>query len=106
MSSENQNAEPASERTAGEQPSKACTAEEMAAEAVRLAKLELDKAEKFYEDLRRQAAEKLQNLREKKVGELVDCTLETVKKHPGSSLVVTAALGFCMGRWIQKILGK
>jgi ElaB/YqjD/DUF883 family membrane-anchored ribosome-binding protein len=101
MSNENQNA------ATPEQTAKACrTAEELAAEAVRLAKLELEKAQKIYEDIRQQAAEKIQDIREKKVGELVDCTLDTIKKHPGPSLVVSAALGFCMGRWIQKILGK
>jgi hypothetical protein len=106
MLNENQN--PATpEQMAGEQAAKACrTAEELAAEAVRLAKLELEKAQVFYEDLRRQAAEKIQDVREKKVGDLVDCTLDAVKKHPGPSMIVSVALGFCMGRWLQKILGR
>jgi len=106
MSSENQNAA-ASEPTVGEQAAKTCrTAEELAAEAVRLAKLELENAERFYADVRRKAAEKIEEVREKKVGELVDCTLAAVKKHPGPSMIVSIALGFCMGRWLQKLLGS
>ena len=106
MSNETENTSP-SEQTAGEQAAKACrTAEELAAEAVRLAKFELEKAQNIYEDLRRQAAEKIQDVREKKVGDLVDCTLDAVKKHPGPSMIVSVALGFCMGRWLQKLLGR
>jgi hypothetical protein len=106
MSNENQNAN-AAEQPASEQPAKSCrTAEELAAEAVRIAKLELEKAEKFYEDVRRKTAEKIAEVREKKVGDLVDCTLDAVKKYPGSSLIVSVALGFCAGRWIQRLLGR
>jgi ElaB/YqjD/DUF883 family membrane-anchored ribosome-binding protein len=95
------------EQTPGEQAGNACrTAEELAAEAVQVAKRELEKAQQFYEDLRRQAAEKIAEVREKKVGDLVDCTLDAVKKHPGPSLIVSVALGFCMGRWLQKLLGR
>ena len=81
-------------------------AEEIAAEAVRMAKVELEKAQKFYEDVRRQAAEKIKEVREKKVGDLVDSTLDAVKKYPGASLLVSVSLGFCMGRWLQKMLGR
>jgi hypothetical protein len=95
------------EQPAGEQAQKACrTAEEMAAEAVRIAKLELEKAQKFYEDVRQKAAEKIQDVREKKVGDLVDSTLDAVKKYPGATLLASVAVGFCMGRWIQKFLGR
>jgi hypothetical protein len=106
MGNETENTTP-SEQSMGEQAAKACrTAEELAAEAVRIAKLELEKAQKIYEDLRQQAAEKIQEVRERKVGDLVDCTLDAIKKYPGRSLVVSVALGFCAGRWIQKILGR
>jgi ElaB/YqjD/DUF883 family membrane-anchored ribosome-binding protein len=105
MSNEAQN--DTTETTAEDQAAKACrTAEELAAEAVRLAQLELEKAQKVYEDLRRQAVEKIRDVREKKVGDLVDCTLDAVKKYPGPSLIVSAALGFCVGKWLQKLLGK
>jgi ElaB/YqjD/DUF883 family membrane-anchored ribosome-binding protein len=104
MSNEAQN-ETAPEASA--EAAKVCrTAEELAAEAVRLAQLELEKAQKVYEDLRRQAVEKIRDVREKKVGDLVDCTLDVVKKHPGPSLIVSVALGFCLGKWLQKLLGK
>jgi ElaB/YqjD/DUF883 family membrane-anchored ribosome-binding protein len=106
MSNESQNTT-TNEPTAEDQAAKVCrTAEELAAEAVRFAQLELEKAQKIYEDLRRQAVEKIRDVREKKVGDLVDCTLDAVKKHPGPSLIVSVALGFCVGRWLQKLLGK
>ena len=106
MSNETENTT-TSEQSSCEQGAKTCrTAEEFAAEAVRLAKLELEKAQKFYEDIRRQAAEKIQDVRQRKVGDLVDSTLDAVKKHPGPSMLVSVAMGFCMGRWLQKILGR
>ena len=80
-----------------------CPEVRLAAEAVRLAKMELEKAEKFYEDVRRQAAEKIQAVRETTVGDIIDRTLVTVKRHPGPSLFISAALGFCLGRRFQKL---
>lgn len=95
------------EATAAEQAADACrTAEQLAAEAVRVAQVELEKAQKVYEGLRQQVAEKIRDTREKKVGELIDGTLETVKKYPGPSLIVSIALGFWVGRWLQKWFGK
>jgi hypothetical protein len=106
MSSENPHAA-AFEQT-GEAPSvEPCSsAEELAAEAVRLAQAELKKAQEFYDNLRRRAAEKFEDVREQKVGELIDGTLEAIRKRPGLCLVASAAVGFCAGRLLQKILGK
>lgn len=78
----------------------------LAAEAVRLAKLELEKAHKFYDDVCRQTAEKIKLVRETSVGDILADTLKTVKKHPGPSLVLSAALGFCLGRWFQRLFKK
>jgi ElaB/YqjD/DUF883 family membrane-anchored ribosome-binding protein len=104
MSNETENTSP---KTPDEKTAKTCrTAEELAAEAVRIAKQELEKAQKVYEDLRQQAAEKFHEVREKKVGDVLDSTLEAVKKYPGRSLAVSVALGICVGRWIQKTLGR
>ncbi len=89
--------QPADTTGAGE-----CPEINLAAEAVRLAKLELEKAQKFYDDVCRQAAEKIQSVRETTVGDVIDKTLETAKKHPGPTLIVSAALGFCLGRWFQR----
>jgi hypothetical protein len=65
--------------------------------------LELEKAQKFYDDLYRQAAEKIKSVRETTVGDVIDRTLVTIKRHPGPSLIVSAAMGFCLGRWIQRM---
>jgi hypothetical protein len=80
-----------------------CPEIHLAAEALRLAKIELEKAEKFYDDVYRRAAEKINSVRETTVGDVLDNTLETVKKHPCPSLIVSAALGFCLGRWFQRL---
>ena len=87
--------------TAGE-----CPEIHLAAEAVRLAKLELEKAQKLYDDVCRQAAEKIKLVRETTVGDVIDRTLVTVKRHPGPTLIVSAALGFCLGRWFQRLFKK
>ncbi len=83
-----------------------CPEVHLAAEAVRLAKVELEKAEKFYEDVCRQAADKIKAVRETTVGDVIDKTLVTVKRHPGPSMIISAALGFCLGRWFQRLFKK
>jgi hypothetical protein len=87
----------------------ACGCEDIhfaAAEAVRLAKLEFEKAQKYYDDLCSQAAEKIKEVRETTVGDLIDKTLVKVKKYPGLSLIVSASLGFCLGRKVQRFFKK
>jgi hypothetical protein len=93
-------AEPCDDRAAE------CPEMHLAAEAVRLARMELEKAQKFYEDVRRQAEEKIQSVRETTVGEVIDKTLVAVKRNPGASLLASAALGFCLGRWAQKLFRR
>jgi hypothetical protein len=83
-----------------------CPEIHLAAEAVRLAKIELQKAQKYYDDLCRKAADKIRSVRETTVGEVIDQTLEKAKKHPGPSLLISAALGFCLGRWLQKLFHR
>lgn len=83
-----------------------CPEVHLAAEAVRLAKTELEKAEKFYEDIRRQAADKIKEVRKTTVGDVIDKTLVTVKRHPGPSLIISVAMGFCLGRWFQRLFRK
>jgi len=81
-----------------------CPEVHLAAEAVRLAKMELEKAEKFYGDVCRQAADKIKAVRETTVGDVIDKTLVTVKRHPGPSMIISTALGFCLGRWFSGFL--
>jgi ElaB/YqjD/DUF883 family membrane-anchored ribosome-binding protein len=102
MSIENSTSTP-SNPSAGEETAEACRMpEEMAADAVRAAKIELEKAQQCYEAVRREAERKVHELSEKKIGELIDCTLDTVKRNPASSLLVSAALGYFLGRCVQK----
>ena len=83
-----------------------CPEIRLAAEAVRFAKMEFEKAQKYYDDLRMQASAKIKLVCETTIGDVLDNTLETVKKHPGASMIVTAALGFCLGRWFQKLFKR
>ncbi|HEY4759081.1 MAG TPA: hypothetical protein VIH42_00730 [Thermoguttaceae bacterium] len=102
MSTESQNDQP-------QQPAEGAAESQevhVAAEAVRLAKIQLEKAQKYYDELCRQAAEKIQSVRETTIGEVIDKTLETTKKHPGPSLLISAAAGFCLGRWFQRLFRK
>jgi ElaB/YqjD/DUF883 family membrane-anchored ribosome-binding protein len=78
------------------------TEECKAAAAVRRAKDELHKAQETYERVRQKAVGKLKEVREKSVGELIDGTLEMVKKHPGPGVIVAAALGFFLGRLFRR----
>jgi hypothetical protein len=104
-----QSEQPADNAKAAEQCAEsACECPEihLAAEAVRMAKMELEKAQKFYDDVYRQATDKIKEVRATTVGDLIDKTLVTVKRHPGPSLIVGAAVGFCMGRWFQRLFKK
>ena len=73
---------------------------QQAADAVCKAQTELEKAQQLYQELRSQATERLQHVREKTVGDLIDDTLETVRKHPGPGVVVAGLIGFFLGRWL------
>jgi hypothetical protein len=112
MSNETRNdqpEQPAGDATAADNNAECvgeCPEIRLAEEAVRVAKLELETAQKFYDDVCREAAEKLKSVRETTVGEVIDKTLETAKKHPGPSLIVSAALGFCLGRLFQRLFKK
>jgi hypothetical protein len=81
-----------------ESPGDACSA----ADALRRAKAELEKAQAFYEHVREQTAERLKAVRETSVGDVVDYTLNTVKRHPGASLTLAALLGFWLGRLFRR----
>ena len=73
-----------------------------AADAVGRAKAELEKAQELYHKVRQEATAKLKNVREKTLGDLIDGTLEMVKKHPGPGLVIAAVVGFFLGRLFRR----
>ena len=71
-------------------------------DALSRAKAELDRAKTCYENVRRQATEQLKNVRKTNVGDIIDGTLETVKRHPAAGLGVAALLGFFLGRLFRR----
>lgn len=84
------------------QPAEKSPELEAAEATVRRAKAELKKAEDLYQHVRRQASDRLKQIREKTVADVVDGTLETVKRHPGPSVIVAALIGFFLGRLFRR----
>jgi ElaB/YqjD/DUF883 family membrane-anchored ribosome-binding protein len=70
--------------------------------AVRRAEAELEKARELYNQVRRQATEQLNRVREKTMGELADDTLKLVRKYPGPSVVIAILVGFFLGRLFRR----
>jgi ElaB/YqjD/DUF883 family membrane-anchored ribosome-binding protein len=73
-----------------------------AADAVRLAKAELQKAQEFYQRVRRETADRVEAVRNKKVGDLMDDTLGVVRKYPVAGLTVALAAGIFLGRLLKR----
>lgn len=73
-----------------------------AAEALNRAKAEFEKAQAFYETVCQQAGERLKSIRETRVGDVLDGTLDVVKRRPGASLAVVALVGFFLGRLLRR----
>jgi ElaB/YqjD/DUF883 family membrane-anchored ribosome-binding protein len=73
-----------------------------AAEALKCAKAELEKAEAYYEKVRQQAVERVKAVRETSIGDMLDGTLETVRRHPGAGLTIAAVVGFLLGRLFRR----
>ena len=99
MSSEEQAAEtgPASAVEPDEQP-----ALKAAAEAVRCAKEEFEKACATYQNLRKEATDQVRKLRESTVGDVVEGSLEMVRKHPALGVGLAAMVGFFFGRLFRR----
>lgn len=73
-----------------------------AADAVRQAEARLQQARELYEKVRRKTVDRLRSARGKTVGELIDGTLEGVKKHPGFGVIAAALVGFFLGRMFRR----
>ena len=84
--------------TAAEEPDDVCSA----ANALKRAKAELEKAQAFYEHVCQQTTERLKAVRETSVGDVFDGTMKTVKRHPGASLTLAALVGFLLGRAFRR----
>jgi len=73
-----------------------------AAGAVALAEAELKRAKEAYDRVYDDAIRRIREVREAKVGDLCDEVLEKVKRRPGTSLFVSAVLGFFLGRLFRR----
>jgi molecular chaperone GrpE (heat shock protein) len=73
-----------------------------AAECVERAREQLRAAQQSYRDLRRQAEEKMETVRGKTVGELIDSFLQSVRKRPVLSLLISGFLGYFLGRLFRR----
>jgi ElaB/YqjD/DUF883 family membrane-anchored ribosome-binding protein len=83
---------------AAESPSDTCSA----ADALKRAKAEFEKAQAFYQQVRHEATERLESVRKTKVGDVIDGTLDAVRRHPGAGLTIAAAAGFFLGRLFRR----
>lgn len=73
-----------------------------ALEAFERAKAELERAHAFYEHVREQTADRIKVARETTVGDMIDGTLKSVKRHPGATLTAAALVGFVLGRLFRR----
>ncbi len=92
------NEETAAPASPHEEPAAACSA----ADALKRAKAELEKAQAFYDHLRQQATERLKAVRRASLGDVLDATLDSVKRHPAAGLGIAALLGFFLGRLFRR----
>ena len=67
-----------SSNASSDSPAEVCSA----AEALKRAKAEFEKAQACYEHVCHEASERLKSVRAKRVGEVIDGTLEAVKRRP------------------------
>ncbi|MBX3413157.1 MAG: hypothetical protein KF708_10755 [Pirellulales bacterium] len=73
-----------------------------AEQALRRATIELHRAQERYEQARAQAAEEFSKPREKTPGEIVETTLECVRKYPGAGVLIAAFVGFFLGSLFRR----
>ena len=73
-----------------------------AANLVEEARERLRAAEACYQKLREQAVEKVQQVRTKTVGDLIDYVLATARKRPLFSLFTAGLLGYLLGRLFRR----
>ncbi|MHB8901085.1 MAG: hypothetical protein ACYC6Y_20240 [Thermoguttaceae bacterium] len=73
-----------------------------AAEAVRRATEELERACESYKALRQEAACRIRKLRESRVEEVIESSLEMVRCHPAVGVGLAAAVGFFLGRLFRR----
>jgi ElaB/YqjD/DUF883 family membrane-anchored ribosome-binding protein len=73
-----------------------------AEQALLKAKAELDRAQQMYRNVRRQAVQELRDLRQKNLGDMLEQTLDYVRRHPGQGVGLAALAGFFLGRLLRR----
>ena len=89
-------------RCPGEETASPSPRAEAAFDAVRRAEAELERARALCERLRREAAEQIDKVRAKRVGDVLDDVATLVRKFPGASMVVAGLVGFYLGRLLRR----
>lgn len=73
-----------------------------AAEQVEAARKQLQAAEACLEQAREKAVQRVAWLRDRSAGELIDVSLEFVRKHPGLGVLTAASVGYFIGRLFRR----
>jgi len=73
-----------------------------AEESVCPAEHEWERARSCCGAIRRKASDQVKRLRQKSVGEVVDGTLEFVRRHPGPGVIAAVLSGFFLGRLFRR----
>lgn len=87
-----------SETSSSQAPDETCSVNDVLGRA----KAELENVHACCENVRKQARERLDTLRAASVGDVIDGTLEAVRRHPGASMTIAALLGFFLGRLFHR----
>jgi ElaB/YqjD/DUF883 family membrane-anchored ribosome-binding protein len=69
---------------------------------VEAAREQLQAAEAMLEQVREKAVERVAWLRNQSTGELLDTSLDFVRKHPGLGVLAAASVGYFVGRLIRR----
>lgn len=69
---------------------------------VESARQQLQAAEALLEQAREKAVERVAWLRGQSAGELIDTSLEFVRKHPGLGVFTAASVGYFLGRLFRR----
>ena len=73
-----------------------------ATDQVKTAREQLRAAEALLEKARQKAVEKVTQLQDKSTGELIDSSLDFVRKHPCLGVFAAATIGFFLGRLFRR----
>jgi ElaB/YqjD/DUF883 family membrane-anchored ribosome-binding protein len=99
---ENQSDKPEAEPQGDKEQDPGQSAGDDAKDAIRRAEEGLESAQKWCKEVRRQATERIKEVRESGLGDIARGTLKLVRKHPGPSVIIAILLGFFLGRLFRR----